>query len=55
MAIHHNDESVTGVELEMADFTEVRFGQDRRMQEVARMLRSSNIPSIRMADRPDLK
>ncbi|KAH8112116.1 hypothetical protein DFH11DRAFT_1788437 [Phellopilus nigrolimitatus] len=53
-AVHHGDETVTGVELEMTDFTDVRFGHDRRMQEVARMLRSSNIPSIRMIDRPDL-
>ncbi|KAI5119343.1 hypothetical protein M0805_004020 [Coniferiporia weirii] len=53
-AVHHSEEAVTGVELEMTDFTDVRFGQDRRLQEVARMLRSSNIPSIRMVDRPDL-
>ncbi|EJD04906.1 uncharacterized protein FOMMEDRAFT_105091 [Fomitiporia mediterranea MF3/22] len=53
-AVDHGEETVTGVELEMTDFTDVRFGQDRRLQEVARMLRSSNIPSIRMIDRPDL-
>ncbi|OCB86061.1 hypothetical protein A7U60_g6959 [Sanghuangporus baumii] len=53
-AVDHSEESATGVELEITDFTDVRFGQDRRIQEVARMLRSSNIPSIRMIDRPDL-
>jgi anaphase-promoting complex subunit 1 len=49
------EDAVTGVELEITDFTDVRFGQDRRLHEVARMLRSSNIPSIRMPDRPDLR
>lgn len=53
-AVHHGNETVTGVELDLADFTDIRFGQDRRLQEVARMLRSSNIPSIRMIERPEL-
>ena len=54
-AVNHVEEAVTGVELEIINFTDVRFGQDRRLYEVARMLRSSNIPSIRMPERPDLK
>ncbi|KDQ54480.1 hypothetical protein JAAARDRAFT_209213 [Jaapia argillacea MUCL 33604] len=45
---------VTGVELDMEDFTEIRFGQDRRLDEVARMLCSSGIPTIRLLERPEL-
>ncbi len=54
-AVHHGDEIVSGVELDLADFTDVRFGQDRRLQEVARMLRSSITPTIRMQDKPELR
>lgn len=54
-AVHHAEETVTGVEMELNDYTEVRFGHDRRLQEVARMLRSSNIPSIQMTERPDMR
>jgi len=46
---------VTGVELELGDFTDIRFGSDRRLQEVARMLQSSSPSSVRMAERPDLR
>lgn len=46
--------TVSGVELDLEGFTEIRFGQDRRMEEVARMLCSSTIPNIRMVERPDL-
>jgi len=53
-ANHHTDEAVTGVELDLKDFMEIRFGQDRRIQEVARMLCSSNVQSIRMAQRQEL-
>ncbi|KAF8885664.1 hypothetical protein BD779DRAFT_1533052 [Infundibulicybe gibba] len=45
---------VTGVELDLRDFTDIRFGQDRRLEEVARMLCSSNIPSIKIMERPEL-
>ncbi|KXN83985.1 Anaphase-promoting complex subunit 1 [Leucoagaricus sp. SymC.cos] len=45
---------VTGVELDLEAFTSIRFGQDRRLEEVTRMLRSSAITSIKIADRPDL-
>jgi hypothetical protein len=47
--------TVSGVELDMENFTTIRFGQDKRIDEVARMLCSSLVPSIRMLDRPELK
>ncbi|KAJ7145992.1 hypothetical protein C8R44DRAFT_656033 [Mycena epipterygia] len=47
-------QAVSGVELDLDDFTDIRFGQDRRLEEVARMLCSSNIPSVRVMDRPEL-
>ncbi|PCH43928.1 hypothetical protein WOLCODRAFT_104419 [Wolfiporia cocos MD-104 SS10] len=45
---------VSGVELDLDDFTQIRFGQDRRLEEVARMLCSSNVPTIKAVDRPEL-
>ena len=39
----------------MKDFTDIRFGQDRRLEEVARMLCSSAISIIRNMDRPELR
>ena len=54
-AVQHTNEAVTGVELDLKDFIEIRFGQDRRLQEVARMLRSSIVPTIRMVERPEMK
>ncbi|THV06211.1 hypothetical protein K435DRAFT_960693 [Dendrothele bispora CBS 962.96] len=47
-------ETSTGVELDLEEFTSVRFGQDRRLEEVARMLCSSVAPTIKNVDRPDL-
>ncbi|KAF5376038.1 hypothetical protein D9615_007761 [Tricholomella constricta] len=47
-------DAVSGVELDLADFTDIRFGQDRRLEEVARMLCSSKIPSVKGIERPDL-
>ncbi|KAJ7115548.1 hypothetical protein C8R43DRAFT_123616 [Mycena crocata] len=46
--------AVSGVELDLDDFTDIRFGQDRRLEEVARMLCSSNISSVRVMERPEL-
>jgi hypothetical protein len=46
---------VTGVELDLEAFTSIRFGQDRRLEEVGRMLCSSATASIKIADRPDLR
>jgi len=48
-------ETSTGVELDLEEFTSVRFGQDRRLDEVARMLCSSIAPAIKYVERPDLK
>lgn len=48
-------EAVSGVELDLEGFTEIRFGQDRRLEEVARMLCSSSIPSVRISERSELK
>ncbi|KAJ7050909.1 hypothetical protein C8F01DRAFT_1343574 [Mycena amicta] len=47
--------TVSGVELELRDFTDIRFGQDRRLDKVARLLCSSTIPSVKVVDRPELK
>ncbi|KAG5646150.1 hypothetical protein DXG03_004203 [Asterophora parasitica] len=47
-------DAVSGVELDLADFTDIRFGQDRRLEEVARMMCSSKVPSVKVIDRPDL-
>ncbi|KAF9257772.1 hypothetical protein L218DRAFT_878559 [Marasmius fiardii PR-910] len=43
----------TGVELDLEEFTNIRFGQDRRLEEVARILCSSKIPSLKSIERPD--
>ncbi|ESK85477.1 anaphase promoting complex subunit 1 [Moniliophthora roreri MCA 2997] len=43
----------TGVELDLEEFTSIRFGQDRRLEEVARILSSSKIPSLKAIERPD--
>ncbi|KAJ3758130.1 hypothetical protein EV360DRAFT_83363 [Lentinula raphanica] len=43
----------TGVELELDEFTSIRFGQDRRLEEIARLLSSSTISSARALERPD--
>ncbi len=47
--------AVSGVELDLQDFVEIRFGQDRRLEEVTRMLCSSTVPVIKMPDREGLK
>ncbi|THH30259.1 hypothetical protein EUX98_g3917 [Antrodiella citrinella] len=46
--------AVSGVELGMQDFMDIRFGQDRRVEEVGRMLCSSTITTIKAAERPEL-
>lgn len=45
----------SGVELNLDDFTRIRFGQDKRLDEVARMLQSSDTPTVRMIERPELR
>ncbi|KAH7924451.1 hypothetical protein BV22DRAFT_509025 [Leucogyrophana mollusca] len=47
-------DAVSGVELDLDGFTDIRFGQDRRLEEAARILCSSAIPSVRILERPDL-
>ena len=54
-AISGEINAVSGVELDLEDFIEIRFGQDRRLEEVSRMLCSSTVPIIKMPDRPELK
>ncbi|KAF5357388.1 hypothetical protein D9758_005889 [Tetrapyrgos nigripes] len=44
----------TGVELDLEEFTSVRFGQDRRLDEVARMLCSSTPAVVKHVERPDV-
>lgn len=44
----------SAVEIGQKEFTDVRFGSDRRLDEVGRMLNSSLIPTIRVMERPDL-
>ncbi|KAK0216026.1 hypothetical protein IW262DRAFT_1276839 [Armillaria fumosa] len=47
-------EAVSGVELDLDDFTDIRFGQDRRLEDVARLLNSAYIQTYRpFVDRPD--
>lgn len=48
-------EAVTGVELNLKEFIDIRFGLDRRLDEVARMLCSSIIPSVKGIERPELR
>ena len=47
--------AVTGMELGMEDYIATRFSQDKRLEEVSRILCSSHIPVIKAIDRPDLK
>ena len=44
----------SGVDLNLGEFTDIRFGSDRRLQEVARMLQSSSAAIVMMPERPDL-
>lgn len=48
-------DAASGVDLNLKEFTAIRFGLDRRLEEVARMLCSSSIPSVKSLDRPELK
>ncbi|KAF4586487.1 Anaphase-promoting complex subunit 1 [Pleurotus pulmonarius] len=47
-------DTISGVELGLEDFTSIRFGQDRRLDEVARILCSSVISNVRYLERPEL-
>lgn len=47
--------NVSGVELGLKDFIDIRFSQDRRVDEISRMLCSSTITTIKAAERPDMR
>lgn len=47
-----NAPSTEGVEMQQSELTKIRFATDRRLDEVARMLQSSAIPSVKMEERP---
>ncbi|KAF8954432.1 hypothetical protein BDZ97DRAFT_1928284 [Flammula alnicola] len=47
-------DGASGVDINLKEFTDVRFGLDRRLEEVARMLCSSAVPSVKSIDRPEL-
>ncbi|KAF7300244.1 APC1-C domain-containing protein [Mycena kentingensis (nom. inval.)] len=47
-------DAASGVQLDLNDFTDIRFGQDRRLDEVARLLCSSVIATVKVIDRPEL-
>ncbi|KAI0769381.1 hypothetical protein BD413DRAFT_557879 [Trametes elegans] len=53
-AIAGDNSNVTGVEIESDDYTRMRFGQDRRLEDVARMLCSATVHHVRVTDRPEL-
>lgn len=54
--VHNDDDAVTGVELDsLKEFIDIRFGEDKRLAEIARMLRSSVVTPVRALDRPDFK
>ena len=46
-------DATSGVEFEHDSLVAVRFGQDRRIEEVARLLNSSIMSTIRPPDRPE--
>ncbi|EPQ55810.1 hypothetical protein GLOTRDRAFT_138586 [Gloeophyllum trabeum ATCC 11539] len=52
-AVKGETQAVTGVELDLEDFTDVRFGNDRRLEEVAHMLNTSKVTLIKVLERPD--
>ncbi|KAI0364452.1 hypothetical protein BV20DRAFT_956236 [Pilatotrama ljubarskyi] len=52
-AVSGDHSKVTGVEYDLDDFTRMRFGQDRRLEDVARMLCSANVHYVRIPTRPE--
>ncbi|KAI0688498.1 hypothetical protein BC835DRAFT_1284508 [Cytidiella melzeri] len=46
--------AVTGMELGMEDYIATRFSQDKRLEEVGRILCSSSVPVIKTLERPEL-
>jgi anaphase-promoting complex subunit 1 len=45
----------SGTELGLKGFTDVRFGMDRRLYEVERMLNASRVVIIKLKERPELR
>lgn len=43
------------MELDLENFTDIRFGQDRRLYEVARILSSASVTQDKMLERPELR
>lgn len=54
-SLERGPRNTSGVEFADQEYINLRFGEDRRIQEVARMLSSSAIPIIKMPERPELK
>ncbi|KAH9859030.1 hypothetical protein C2E23DRAFT_717409 [Lenzites betulinus] len=52
-AVSGDHSKVTGVEFDFDDLTRMRFGQDRRLEDVARLLCSANVHYVRTPDRPE--
>ncbi|KAL1942433.1 hypothetical protein VTO73DRAFT_6035 [Trametes versicolor] len=52
-AVSGDHSKVTGVEFDLDDFMRMRFGQDRRLEDVARLLCSANVHYVRTPDRPE--
>ena len=46
--------TTANLDLTVREVTDVRFGQDRRIDEVSRLLCSSTIPSVKMSDRNEM-
>ncbi len=54
-AVSGDHSKVTGVEFDLDDFMRMRFGQDRRLEDVARLLCSANVHYVRTPDRPEAR
>lgn len=54
-AVSADHSKVTGVEFDLDDFTRMRFGQDRRLEDVARLLCSANVHYVRTPDRAEAR
>ncbi|KZT23058.1 hypothetical protein NEOLEDRAFT_1096792 [Neolentinus lepideus HHB14362 ss-1] len=54
MASKGDTQVVSGVELDLEDFTDVRFGNDRRLYEASHMLSSSHVPVLKFPERVEM-
>jgi anaphase-promoting complex subunit 1 len=46
---------LSGTDLGLKGFTDVRFGMDRRLYEVEQMLNSSRMVIVKLKERPELR